>query len=48
MNDLVGEVMRNEGRVFRFEYDGKWLFDVGSIKDYEEAQEFFGGTEAEK
>ena len=48
MNSLVGEVMRDNGRVFRFEYEGKWLFDVGSIRDYEEAQEFFGRNELEK
>ena len=48
MNNLVGEVMKNKGKVFRFEYDGQWIFDVGSRKDYKEAQEFFGGSSEAK
>jgi len=40
MNDLVGKVIENGGRVLRFLHSGEWT-DIGLIGDYEKAQKDF-------
>jgi NDP-sugar pyrophosphorylase family protein len=37
MNDLVGSIIADKGKVLRFLYDGRWI-DIGKIDDFEKAQ----------
>jgi NDP-mannose synthase len=40
MDELVREVLKNNGKVLRFLYDGEWV-DIGRVEDYEKIQSGF-------